>query len=165
MRYLIFILLVSAVCFSCKKDTAGKPVEIYLLKTYQTVTGKCQVNASTALLKDTAMIANNDILAYSPTLYQFKLSERALQKAKDLDDFTPFAVCVDKEVIYYGIFKSNFSSSSCDNSITMDAGWGGANNHITMNLGYPGTTEATVIDDLRNDPVLITSLQQQGKLK
>ena len=72
---------------------------------------------------------NQDILAYSPTEYTFKLTESAIQQVKVLSDRTPFAVTVDKQVIYYGFFKPSISSSSCEQSITMDVAWT-ANNEI-----------------------------------
>lgn len=76
----------------------------------------------------------------------------------------PFAVTVDKQVIYYGFFKPIISSSSCDHSITMDLDWT-SGNKITLKLGYPGQVQGVTIDDKRNDSKLIATLRQQGKLK
>ena len=166
MRPLLFILVLTACCLSCKKDNikAGETVEIYLLKTYQTQAGKCQIDASASILQDTATIKNQDILEYSKTNYKFKLTATAIQKVRTFRDFTPFAVTVDKQVIYYGFFKPSFSSSSCDNSITMDVDWTTGNN-IFLSLGYPGPLQGGTIDDQRNNPKLIATLKNQGKLK
>ena len=165
-RSLFFILTVSTICFSCKKDntTAGETVEIYLLKTYQPVTAKCQIDPSVSILEDTPTIRNQDVLEYSKTEYQFKLTDVAIQKVKTFKDKMPFAVTVDKQVIYYGFFKPNISSSSCDHSITMDLDWT-SGNKISLKLGYPGQLQGVTIDDKRNDPKLIATLSQQGKLK
>ncbi len=76
-------------------------------------------------------------------------------------DGTPFGVVVDKQVIYYGILKPSYSSSSCANSITMD--YVGTNNKIAMNLGYAGAD--INIDDQRNNSKLLATLRNQGKLK
>jgi hypothetical protein len=143
---------------------AGETVEIYLFKTFQTVTGKCQIDASASLLQDKAAIKNQDILEYSQTNYQFKLTDPAIQRVKTFKDFTPFAVTVDKQVIYYGFFKPSISSSSCDNSITMDLDWT-SGNKISLKLGYPGQLQGVTIDDERNNQKLITALKSQGKLK
>lgn len=166
MRQQLCILAITAICFSCKKESVkgGDTVEIYLLKTFQTVTGKCQIDAAAAVLQDTAIIKNEDILAYSQTNYQFKLTESAFQKVKTLRDFTPFAVTVDKQVIYYGFFKPSFSSSSCDNSITMDLDWA-SGNKISLKLGYPGQQQGVTINDERNNQQLILTLRRQGKLE
>jgi hypothetical protein len=51
------------------------------------------------------------------------LKDLDIQKVKTFQDFTAFAVTVDKQVIYYGFFKPSISSSSCDHSITMDLDW------------------------------------------
>lgn len=166
MRSLLFILVLTACCLSCKKDKikAGGTVEIYLLKTYQTVAGKCQIDTSVSILQDTATIKNQDILEYSKTNYEFKLTATAIQKVRTFRDFTPFAVTVDKQVIYYGFFKPSFSSSSCDNSITMDVDWT-TGNKIFLRLGYPVPLQSVTIDDQRNNPKLIATLKNQGKLK
>jgi hypothetical protein len=166
MRPIFFVLITSFCFLSCKKDNsnAGKKVEIYLLKTYQTVTGKCQVDASASILQEIPTIKNEDILEYSQTEHQFKLTADAYQKIKDLTDFVPFAITVDKQVIYYGIFKQYYSSSSCDHSIIMGLGLT-AEKTIILNLGYPGLLQGVAINDQRNNAKLIATLDNQGKLR
>jgi hypothetical protein len=89
-------------CFACSKDNTspGEKLEIYLLKSYQLVAGKCQVDGISAVLQDTAVVKNEDIIKYYKADYQFAITERALQKIKEMRDGTPFAVAVDKQVIY-----------------------------------------------------------------
>jgi hypothetical protein len=163
MRSLVFILVFTTFCTSCKKSTVnpGDTVEIYLLKTSQSVPGKCQVDPLTAILQDTSIIKNQDILGYSRNNYQFKLTKTAIEKVKIFSDFTRFAVTVDRQVIYYGIFKPSYSSSSCDHSITMDLDWV---ENIFLRLGYPGLQQGVTIDDQRNNSLLIATLKNQGKL-
>ena len=165
-RSLLVFVTVTTICFSCKNDKtkAGEDVEFYLLTTYQTVTAKCQIDPSVSILQDTPIIKNYEILAYSKTDYKFKLTEAAIQKVKTFIDTTPFAVTVDKQVIYYGFFKPSYSSSSCDHSITMDLDWT-SGNKFTIKLGYPSALPGVTVDDKRNDPKLIETLKQQGKLK
>ena len=166
MRRLTYILLLTILSFSCKKDkiNSGGSVEIYLLKNYQTVASKCQIDPSLSEIQDTAFIKNRDILEYSKTDYQFKLTDSAIQRVKALGDRIPFAVTVDKQVVYYGFYKPNISSSSCDNSICMSIDFI-TGNKISLNLGYPGQTQGITIDDQRNNPLLIMTLGNQGKLK
>jgi hypothetical protein len=166
MRQLLYILTMSGLFLSCKKDNvnAGKTVEIYLLKSYQVVTGKCQIDPYLPVLQNTATIKNQDILEYSKTDCQFKLADIAIQRVKAFGDRTPFAVTVDKQVIYYGFFESGLSSSSCDHSITMNINWV-SGNQISLVLGYPGQRQGIIIDDQRNNPILIATLKNQGKLK
>ncbi len=166
MRPFICIFTLIILSFSCKKDkeNIGKTVEIYLLKKYQTVAGKCQIDASISAIQDTATIKNEDILEYSQANYQFRLTDYAIQKVKAFHDFTPFAITIDKKVIYFGFFKPSISSSSCDNSITMDIDWT-TGNKIFLRLGYPGQLQGVTIDDQRNNPNLIATLKHQGKLR
>lgn len=165
MRLLYLSLITSLLFLSCKKDKekAGKTVEIYLFKEHQVMAGKCQVDPALSVLQDTAIIKNQDILQYSKTEYQFKLTDAAIQKVKAFGDNRPFAVTVDKQVIYYGFYKPITSSSACPNSITMDF-LITSNNKISVQLGYPGQLEGATIDDQRNNTYLIKTLKSQGKL-
>jgi hypothetical protein len=166
MRSLLLLSLVIFVCFSCNKEKTGngEPVEIYLLKTSQPITGKCQTDPATAVLEDNPLVRNQDILEYYQNTFEFKLSATAFQKVNSLSDRTPFAVTVNKQVIYYGFCKPGFSSSSCDHSITMGMSWT-SDNKIMLRLGYPGLLSGVSIDDQRNNPQLLVSLQKQGKLR
>lgn len=162
MKPLIFILTLTIVCFSCKKDNIpGQTVEIYLLENYQFITGKCQIDPDAVTLQDTAIVKNQDILEYDKANYQYSLNDNSMQKIKTLADGTAFAVTVDKQVVYYAILKPSYSSSSCTGSITID--YVGADNKISMKLGYAGVD--LDINDQRNNPKLIVTLRNQGKLR
>jgi hypothetical protein len=165
MKHAFFILPI-ILFFSCKKENVqpGESVEIYLLKTVQTIPGKCQVDPSHSSLKDTAIIRNRDILYYSAADYNFKLTDTAIQKVKALMGRTPFAVTVDRLVIYYGFYMPMYLSSSCDQSITMDIDWT-SGNKIYLRLGYPGQLQGITTEDNRNDPKLLSTLKLQGKLR
>jgi hypothetical protein len=165
MRTLL-LTIITLLIFSCKKENAapGKTVEIYLLKSFQLVNGQCRINQSTAILQDTVTIGNNDIQRYSISDHTFTLNFLTMQRVKAFRDITPFAVTVDKQVVYYGIFKSMYSSASCDNSITMNDIFS-ADNKIVMQLGYPGVVQYTTVEDQRNNPKLIATLRSQGKIE
>ena len=166
MRPIFFFLTIAIFCLSCKKDKvkSGDNVEVYLLKSSQLVTGKCQIDPLVSVLQDTAIVKNQEILEYSQSNYQFKLTDLAIQKVQTFQDFTTFAVTVDKQVIYYDFFKPSISSSSCDHSITMDLDWT-SGNKINLKLGYPGQLQGVTIDDERNNAKLVATLRNQGKLK
>jgi hypothetical protein len=166
MRPIFFFLTIAIICLSCKKENVkgGDTVEFYLFKRSQFVTGKCQIDPLVSVLQDTAIIKNQDILEYSQSNYQFKLTDLAIQKVKTFPDFTSFAVTVDKKVIYYGFFKPSISNSSCEHSITMDLDRT-SGNKIDLRLGYPSLMQGVTIDDERNNSKLIATLRNQGKLK
>jgi len=116
------------------------------------------MDAAAAVLQDTAVIKNEEILEYPQTNFQFRPTNIAMQKVKTFRDFTAFAITVNKQVIYYGFFKPSVSSSSCDQSITMDINWTD-DNKINLKLGYPGSFQYVNIHDLRNHPQLIATLK------
>jgi hypothetical protein len=164
---LFFITSLSAFGHSCEEHPTqgGASVDVYLFNTYQTIPGKCQIEPTKSVLQDTAFIKNQDIIAYSATGYTFELTASALEKIKSLKDNMPFAVTLDKQVVYYGFFKPLTSSSSCEHSITMDFDWA-SNNKILLTLGYPShNPDNNTIDDQRNNTKLIATLKNQGKLK
>lgn len=167
MQPSLFIFTIATIFLSCRRDNGNvgpKDVEIYLLKSYQTISSKCQIDPSLSVLQNTATIQNQDILAYSTTEYKFKLTDAAIDKVKAFKDRTPFAVTVDGQVIYYAFFKPGISSSSCDQSITMDIA-GPSDNEIYLRLGYPSLLPGATIEDNRNHPKLIEALRRQGKLQ
>jgi len=165
MRNILSLLTILVLITSCNKNhtDSGDPVEIYLLKTIQLVPNKCQVDASNSAIETTPLVNNQDIVEYSKSNYEFKLTDEGVQKIKTLSDTTPFAVTINKQVIYYGFFKPMYSSSSCDHSITMELRW--ATDKIMMKLGYPGQLQGVTIDDKRNDPMLLSALASQNKLR
>lgn len=134
-------------------------MEFYLLKNAQMVSGKCLVE--TGELEPASLIANDDILSYSSEEHQFRIKNNASARINALKDGTPFAVAVNGQVIYFGIFKPGYSSSSCFDSITMDFA---INDRIFMRLGYPGTIQGVTVKDERNHPELMATLEAQGKL-
>jgi hypothetical protein len=163
MKRLILIIIIFPVFLACKKNTVREraDVELYLLETFQLVTGKCQVNAATAVLGNMPLLTNEDFLEYRKDDYDLKLTKDAYQKIKDLTPRTPFAITVNKKVIYYAIFMPSYMSSTCDQSITMDLR---LENMIHLRLGYPWPIGAPV-DDERNNAELLTAFKNQGKLR
>jgi hypothetical protein len=163
MRQLLILVLITAIT-SCKKENTTNNVELYLLKSSTSVPGKCQVDPSTAVLENAPLLSNKDFLKYNQSDRQFTVSSSAYQKVMALTDKTTFAITVNRQVIYYGYYKPWISSSSCDESITMN-GFETSDKKLAMMLGYPATLPPTTIDDQRNNPTLLEALRQQGKLQ
>src|SRR5688572_25308920 len=120
---LISVLLITGVSCS-KSDTNDYPargasgkVEIYLLSTTAFINGRCEVNALKSEIGTVPIISNDDIVAYHSAEHEFEVKASAFQKIVALSDKTAFAVTLNKELVYYGIYKPFFSSSSCDHSI------------------------------------------------
>jgi hypothetical protein len=163
MKQILLVVLLFVAGFRCEKAAvAGKDVEIYLLAKGGLMPSACKVDANNAKLASGPILRSDDIISYSASTHIFTLQPAAYKSIEALTDTTPFAVTVDREVIYFGIVKSNFSSSSCDQSITMDNML--RVNTIEMRLGYPGLLDGVVIEDKRNDDLLIATLRSLGKL-
>ena len=161
MKRLFFIPLVFFLALACKKDKAVKPVEIYLLKSFQLVAGKCQVDGASVVLEDSPLVLNAEIRLYNQAEYFYYLDDIAIQKLKSLTPRTPLAVTVDKKVIFYGIYMPSIMSSTCGESITMDLM--PTEKKIFFRLGYPWGM--ATIDDQRNNPVILSSFRNQRKLR
>ena len=166
MLRLLSIFIISIGFLYCKKDKPGvqKEVEFFLLKSYQLVADKCQIDASTATLETLPLVTNDDILWYSKKDYEFRLTANAIQKINALRGRSAFAVIVDKEIIFLAVYMPLFMSSTCDHSITMDVNT--VSNTATMRLGYPFFPRSgTMINDQRNNDLLLEALSNQGKLR
>lgn len=173
MKKLLPLLAFLLIIFSCKKDkqkrnyTGTDKVEFYLLETAKTVVNKCAVDGAQSTLENSPLITNDDIVGYDTREHEFKLSASGWNKIDVLKTKVYMAVTVNKQVVYYAIFKPNYSSSSCDHSITVDLRPKFLpyykEDRVRMNLGYPGDNWPG-IDDKRNETVLINVLSEQDKL-
>ena len=169
MKRFSFIIFLAIIFFSCKKDRSnledrsnlGEGVEFYLLKNYQVLPGQCNLNTSIAVLQDSPFVYSPDIKVYDKTNYEFTLTPRIIQQIQTFKDGTPYAVTVDKQVIYFAYFKPLYSSSVCLNSIAMDVDW------LTQNKIYLrfSSIQGQIINDNRNHPTLLSALANQGKLR
>ena len=101
----------------------GEGVEFYLLKNFQITPEQCNVNASSAVLEGNPFVTNHDIKVYNTTNYEFTLTDKAIQQIQAFKDGMPYAVTVDKQVIYFAFFKPSYSSSICSPAILMDVRW------------------------------------------
>lgn len=107
MKTLSSLVGICALFSACTKEreTPGSTVAIYRVEECHFVPGKCQVDARKSTLQDTPAIGNQEILEYSQKHHQFRLTDLAAQKVKAFQDNAAFAVTVDKEVVYYFIYK------------------------------------------------------------
>ena len=161
MRHFVFVLLIPLFCCTKDKARANDKIEMYLLKSYHMVSGICQVDASTVILKDAPLVSNDEIISYSDKEHSYNLDATAIQKINTLPGRTPFALTIDKEIVFLAVYMPLIMSSTCDQSITMYANV--SQNKIFMNLGYPFAS--STINDERNKPVLVATLQAQGKFR
>jgi competence protein ComGF len=172
MKLVILILSTLTVFSSCEKkskvdkdEPSGKnEVAIYILKSSRQVPGFCKVDPSTAVLSDTPLVKNNEIIEYFKSAREFRLTTEAQRRISMLRERTNFAVTVDKKVIYYGVNMPLTMSSTCPNSITMHINIP-QQDRIVLQLGYPAQAADPGIADERNNEKLLNALESQNKLR
>jgi hypothetical protein len=162
MRKLFFIAPLLLLLSSCSKDAATGRIAIYKLSAYTMVAGKCQVDGATAQIEQLALLDDRDIISYDANNYEYTLTSAAAVKLSALPARTALALTIDQKPVFYFINMPSILSSSCWESITMDAFYSG--NKMRLRLGYPGITVGTVIDDQRNNQRILAILRAQGKL-
>jgi hypothetical protein len=117
-------------------------------------------------LADKPLISGADIISYLKSTHEIQLTDEAFQKILDLEVPTQgksFLVCVDRNPIYWGAFWTPISSQSFD-GVTI---WKPLSSQepkvITLELGYPSSSYYGG-EDPRNNPEVMKSLEQAGKL-
>ena len=118
-------------------------------------------------LVDQPVIGLDDIVSYNSTNHQITITENGMKNITSLQVPTSgksFLVCVNKSPIYWGAFWTPISSQSF-NGVTIEIPLlsGQATRTISINLGYPAASFYRGKDP-RNNPVVLDSLRQAGKL-
>jgi len=117
-------------------------------------------------LADQPVIGLDDIVSYNSTNHEITLTENGMKNITSLQVSTSsksFLVCVNKSPIYWGAFWTPISSQSFS-GVTIEMPLGSQETKtITIELGYPSPSFYQD-EDPRNNPVVINSLRQAGKL-
>lgn len=165
---LLFLIMAFLLTVSCDKDdTTHEKVELYLIDSYsKSEDGRCRIDESSVITKDSPLIGYADFLSYDSKDYAFELSGNAIEKIKKMEfsvHGVPFAIKVDNVLIYTGYLWPSYSSASCDwttiDPIIFE------DNKLKVRLGYPGPEDGDNITDKRNDKRIINTFKQDNKLK
>ena len=112
------------------------------------------------------IIAMNDIITYNAQTHELKLTASAFDRIYRLEvpvEGKSFMVCVDRKLIYFGAFWTPISSIAFD-GVTIWKPLSFEEPHIiNLELGYPSSSFYGG-EDPRNNPEVIRSLEQAGKL-
>lgn len=171
MKRVAIILLVIIFSSGCEKNVSprmpGRNVEFYLITDFQKQGLSSKIINSTVKLSDSVIIYYDDIISYDQDNYTFTLTKGCSNKFTLDDNYKihgmPFAVTIDKEIVYTGYFWYSFSSSIVD-WITIDPLFLSMNNTMRVSLGYPGLIQGDYIPDNRNDQRILDRLRRDGKL-
>ena len=171
MRYLFSLLLV-IVLFSCKRDeiTLNAPkVDIYLLKSFSfkvdQTTSPATISISDAVLSDTLLLRDQDILLYTQSSATFKSSKNIKTIIKDFGSNRGFAVTVNKDPIYFGLFHPSYLSSLVYGLSTIDPITYPLNNNLIIHYEFIAGNTYLQQFDKRNDARIIDALKQTGRVR
>jgi hypothetical protein len=117
-------------------------------------------------IADQPIISIQHISTYNAQTHEIKLTDQAFERIAQLEvpvRGRSFLVCVDKAPVYWGAFWTPLSSMSFD-GVTIWKPLGSPElKVITLELGYPSLSFYQG-EDPRNNPVILQSLEQSGKL-
>jgi hypothetical protein len=167
----IIISLLIFILAGCEKYQSvrqqGNGLKFYLIRDFQKTGTSYKIINSTVKLSESVIIYYDEIKSYNSDTYTFTVSEDCANKLNDFENNhihgTPFAVTVDKEIIFTGYFWCGFSSSSVD-WVTIDPLNYSGKNQLRISLGYPGLFQGDYIPDNRNDHRILDILRIDGKL-
>jgi hypothetical protein len=156
----VCVLIISSACYAPLHEGFA----IYLTK--DDIPPAQMETLSHVDLMEQPFISINNIITYNAQTHELKLTSGAFERISQLNvpvRGKSFMVCVDKKPIYWGAFWTPASSISF-NGVTI---WTLHNSQgpevITLELGYPSSSFYGG-EDPRNNPEVIRSLDQAGKL-
>jgi hypothetical protein len=116
-------------------------------------------------ISEQPIIEANDVITYNAQTYELKLTSSAFERISQMDipvRGKSFVVCVDRKPIYWGAFWTPVSSISFDGVTIWKPFSSQEPRVITLTLGYPSSSFYGG-EDPRNNPEVISSLEQAGK--
>jgi hypothetical protein len=117
-------------------------------------------------IEEKPIIDIGDIVKYDANIHAITLTSNAYERIANLEvpvQGRSFLVCVNKQVIYSGAFWTPISSYAYSGITIWKPLIPRDTNIIKLELGYPPSSFYKD-EDLRNDPRVIQSLKQDGKL-
>jgi len=117
-------------------------------------------------MADQPLISIQDIITYNAQTHEIKLTDQAFERIINLEvpvRGKSFLVCVDRAPIYWGAFWTSLSSVSFDGVAICQPPGPQELKVITLEPGYPSSSFYHG-EDPRNNPAILQSLEQSGKL-
>lgn len=172
MKTLFFLLTIIVLNVGCsQKDCDCSPfdkkVEFYLLQSPKTMPG-FNPTLTNPVIQNKPFIVFSEIEQYDSSTLEFTLKRAAIDRIETIDRPTPFAVTLNKQIIYTGYFWQPYLSSTC-NGIQVDSKRilsGKNSNIIKMKLCNGSNQDLDTLElDKCNDERLLQTLAKTGKLK
>lgn len=167
MRKLLFYSLIALLASACRKEPRSR-VELYLLQSFNRTVdlsvapGVTQI--SNAVLAGSPLVADKDIAWYSAVNKTFGLKKDISSQLKDYGPDKAFAVTVNGEPVYYGVFHPAYLSSIVFGIATIDPFWV-TGKELPIRYTLYDNNPALQRLDKRNEARLLAALQQSGRLR
>jgi hypothetical protein len=118
-------------------------------------------NIYDVVIGETPFIGLGDIVCYDSGTHELVLTGSAFACYQGVEG--GFAVCVDRQPVYTGVFWNWFSSMSLNRIVILEKLSVDNNNIIVIQTGYPGE-DFYQGDDPRDDKRIMNSLLEAGKI-
>ena len=172
MMPIVLLLALPALCAGCGRratEPAGTGgLALYLLARDVPTARLASVPLDGLALRDSPLLAGDDIVAYDRLTHDIELSGAAYRRVQALFAAPvpvrglPFVVCVGREPLYAGAFWTSLSSQSFDGPVIMEPLAAGLP-VIRITTGYPGPAFFRGPDP-RADARIVAALRAAGKL-
>jgi len=167
MRYFISACFCLVLFISCKKESDSR-VDIYILKSFTANINQSVIPGTTiisnAVLEATPLVSDKDIAYYTRSTSTFKLKKDIKSAIEDYGADKAFAVTVNGEVVYYGLFHPAYLSSLVFGLATIDPF---LYNDKELAIQFVEITDNPDLKklDKRNDESIINVFSGSGRLR
>lgn len=169
MRHIVYCLLITTLFTACKKSSenaSSSKVEIYLLKSFSsgidTANPHC-TKITNAVVEDHPIITNGDIGYYVQSTATFGLKKNIKPVIQHFSHAQAFAVTVDKQPVYFGLFHPAYYSSLVFGLAVIDPILTSETEMNIRYLAFDASTSPTL--DKRNDSRILNVLRSTGRLR
>lgn len=152
---------------SCKKESTSK-VDIYMLKSFTVdvdrTTNPVTLSISNAVLADTPLFEDNDIEFYKKSTTTFKLKKDIKPIIQNYGADKAFAITVNNQPIYFGLFYPGYLSSIAYGVATIDPlfYW---DNELKIHFATIDGNAYLLQLDKRNDSRITNPLKETGRVR
>jgi len=162
----LIALLLTGICLTAGCLTASNNEGFAIYLTVGDVPPSKMPALSHIEIAEAPVISTDDIISYNSKTYEIELTEKAFKRVYQLEvpiQGRSFVVCVNRKPIYWGAFWTPISSIYFE-GVTMYKPLVDEEPHVvTLELGYPSLAFYEG-EDPRNNPEILKSLEQAGKL-
>lgn len=165
----IFLYCLTLILFTgCKKEKNGSRIDIYLLKSFSVTadqsTAPATISITNAVPDNTPLVSNEDIKAYSKATTTFVLRKDIRTIIQNYGPDKAFAVMVDDQPVYYGLFHPLYLNSIAFGMATISSPLF-ANNELKIDFATIEGNSFLQQLDKRNDSRIINALRATDRLR